>query len=362
MARNRLSQFEAFVESQSEHPVFIGIDVHKKSYAVGLVRADRSPVSAVFPAKPEKVLRLIERLEAPLGVVAYEAGPTGFVLARCIEAAGYPLIVVAPSRVPRPVTRNSKTDRLDCLKLADFASKGFLRPIAVPTEEEESNRSLGRRQIQLTESIRRVKQRIRSLLLEYGFEEPVNMGGWSKRVLAELKETPAPAGTRQTLDSHLRELNWLLDEQKQVQKHLAGLLHQNGFAERINFLETVPGVSTKVATMFILEIFNPQRFQNAEKLTSYIGLAPVVSHSGDGKARSRLRPAGKEDLRSIIIQAAWIFKRYDEEADALYKRLLSRHGLPQKAIVAVARKLSIILWRLLVEVRAYESRPLKKAA
>lgn len=154
MARTKLSNFDAFVESFSEQTVYIGVDVHKKSYHIAMIRDDGTSAHSVCPANPAEILRVIERLNAPLGAVAYEAGPTGFGLARCIEAAGHPVIVVAPSRVPRPVAAGAKTDRLDCLKLAEYASMGLLRPIAVPTEEEEANRSLGRRRSQLADSIR----------------------------------------------------------------------------------------------------------------------------------------------------------------------------------------------------------------
>lgn len=358
MARSKVSHFNSFVESFSDHPVYIGIDVHKNSYHIGMVRLDSPTVHSVCPADPAEVLRLIERLNAPLGVVAYEAGPTGFGLARFLEAAGCRVIVVAPSRVPRPVTAGAKTDRLDCLKLAEYASRGLLRPIAVPTEEEEANRSLNRRRCQLADALRKCKQRIRSLLLEFGAPEPSGLSRWTKRAVAELAQTPLPEGARLTLESHLRELQRLQAEQLLVLRKLAALQKREELAEKMRCLQSAPGVGPKVATAFCFEVFNPERFQRAEELASYIGLAPVVSRSGEGKAKCKLHPTGQKALRSMLIQSAWAFIRHDEAANALYNRLKARHGLPQKAIVAVARKLAILLWRLLVERRMFEARPL----
>lgn len=178
----------------------------------------------------------------------------------------------------------------------------------------------------------------------------------------ELAQTPLPDGARLTLDSHLRELKRLQAEQELVLRQILELQKSEELAEKIRCLQSAPGIGPKVATAFSLEVFNPERFQRAEELTSCIGLAPVVRRSGEGKVQCRLRPAGQSRLRSMLIQAAWAHIRYDEAARALYCRLVARHGLTQKAIVAVARKLAIVLWRLLVERRMYEPRPLPKTA
>ena len=81
-------------------------------------------------------------------------------------------------------------------------------------------------------------------------------------------------------------------------------------------------------------------------MASYLGLAPVVRQSGGGKAWARIRPVGQRRLRSLLIEAAWMWKQRDPAAETFYRRILGRTGLPQKAIVAVARKLAITLWRL----------------
>jgi transposase len=111
-----------------------------------------------------------------IALIAYEAGPTGFVLARALEDAGLPVLVAAPSRIPRPVTTG---DSLDSLQLAEMAMRGSLKPIAMPTETEEAQRSLIRRIDQIGKEVRRTKQRIKSLLLEFGIQEPEGLRSWS---------------------------------------------------------------------------------------------------------------------------------------------------------------------------------------
>ena len=121
-------------------------------------------------------------------------------------------------------------------------------------------------------------------------------------------------------------------------------------------LQTVPGVGPLVAMAFRLELFSPERFLNTEQVASYLGLAPMAWQSGESSGSNRLRPVGQRMLRALLVEAAWVFKRKDPRARALYNKLMARHNVKQKAIVAVARKLAVMLWRLCLENRAYEAR------
>ena len=360
MATSKISELKAFVDCFPGQPIFLGADVHKNSYHIAILRADGQMRTLVMPPSAQAILQLIQRLGAPLGALAYESGPTSFVLARVLEAEGLPVIVAAASRIPRPVTIGAKTDRLDCRKLARFAAKGLLRPIAVPTEEEEAERTLIRRRDQLGRSLRRCKQRIKSLLLEFNLPEPPGLKNWSKRAVAALSTMPLPDDALFTLQSHLSELQFLFSQRDCVMRHLEKMGKKESHERVLECLRSVPGVGPVVAAAFRLEVFQPERFRNAEELASYLGLAPVVRQSGEGKGHGRLRPTGKTVLRSLLIEAAWTFKRKDPQARAFYNKLLNRHGVPQKALAAVARKLAVRLWRLCLEQRPYELRPISQ--
>jgi transposase len=108
-----------------------------------------------------------------------------------------------------------------------------------------------------------------------------------------------------------------------------------------------------VASTYALEIFRPDRFHHGDEVASYIGLAPMVHQSGEKTPRGRLRPVGQTQLRALLIEAAWSWKSKDAQAESIYRKLLARTGIPQKAIIALARRLAIILWRISVEKRPY---------
>lgn len=353
MARYSLSSLQSFISTHLSEPFWIGVDVHKRSYHIALLRADNKTITFTTTASPEIFVEQLRRLNIRVAGVVYEAGPTGFGLARALLAEKIPVTVAAPSKIPRSVSPGAKTDRLDCLKLAQYAAKGLIRPIAIPTAEEEAWRALLRRRHQLVDRVRQCKQRIKGFLLYHGFKETDAIKNWRSDCEAQITALPLLPEGRMTMESHLRELRFLKQELSEVADQLEALNRHPDHYPAIQSLTSVPGVGKVVATTFHLELFRPERFQRGDEVASYLGLAPTVRHSGEKTPRGYLVPVGQKRLRSLLIEAAWMWRAKDPKACELYNKLLNKTGVPQKAIAAVARKLAIILWRLSLEQRAY---------
>ena len=355
MANFSVTELSRFIESSSQKPFWMGLDVHKRNYYIALLRFDGSIFTWSAPADPIKIVELIDRYKICLSGACYEAGPTGFSLARTLISAGIPVTVAAPNKIPRSVSPGSKTDRLDCTKLALFVSKGFIRPINIPSAIAESERALMRRRHQVTNSIRRCKQRIKALFLYNGLKEPESLKRWSQKSVEELHSTVIPESAKLVLESHIRNLEFHLNERKIIDRQLEVMSHKSEHEAVIDALMTVPGIGLLTAMAFHLEIYEPERFQRKEEIASYLGLAPTVKHSGEKHPRGHLVPVGQKRLRSLLIEVSWIWVAHDKYASNLYHKFLGKTGIPQKAIAAVARKLTIILWRLSIEKRAYKS-------
>ena len=353
MATYSLSALQTFTSAHQSEPFWIGVDVHKRSYHVALLRADHKTTTFTTTASPEVFVEQLQRLSIQIAGVVYESGPTGFSLARTLMAQRIPVIVAAPSKIPRSVRPGAKTDRLDCLKLAHYAARGLIRSIAIPTVEEEAQRALLRRRHQLVDRVRQCKQRIKGFLLYHGFEETEAIRSWRSDFEEQIAALPLLPEGRLTIDSHLRELKFLQQELSKVAEQLGHLNQKPEHQAAIRALTSVPGVGKVVATSFRLELFRPERFHRKEEVASYLGLAPTVRHSGEKTPRGYLVPVGQKRLRSLLIEAAWIWRAKDTKACELYSKLLSKTGVPQKAIAALARRLAIILWRLSIEQRAY---------
>jgi transposase len=123
----------------------------------------------------------------------------------------------------------------------------------------------------------------------------------------------------------------------------------------IKSLTSVPDVGKVVATTFHTERFRPERFNRGEEVASYLGLAPTVRYSREKTARGSLVPVEQTFLRSLLIEAAWMWRAKDPYARELYNKLVSKTGIPQQAKAALACRLAIILWRLSIEQSAYTS-------
>ena len=353
MAIFSVSDFRQFIELNPQESYWMGMDVHKRSYYVALCDSEGNYYTWSAPADPKKLIETIRHYNILINCACYEAGPTGFSLARSLIEEGIPCMVGAPNKIPRSVSPGSKTDRLDCIKLARYASKGLIRSIAIPSSKSESERALLRRRHQLTDAIRQVKQRIKAVFLFHGMDEPAELKHWSKNSRKRLLQLSCSKNLKLVLESHTRQLEFLISEQKIIEEQLKVIAQKDAHREIVDALKTVPGVGFITAITFHLELFEPERFKREEEVASYLGLAPTVKHSGEHHPRGYLVPVGQQRLRSLLIEASWMWVANDEYAAAMYRKIFSKSQIPQKAIAAVARKLAIILWRLSIEKRAY---------
>jgi len=334
--------------------IFVGLDVHKKSISVAICLNGRVELTFNTSACPRRLAAQLLPLKKALRQVVYEAGPTGYGLARTLQDAGLPVEVISPSNIPRPAKRQSKTDRLDCRQLAEYAAKGLLKPVAIPTVQQEADRQLIRLRDQLVAKRRRVRQQIKSFLLQHGLEEPQGLENWSLASIKQLIQMPLSHPLRFTLDLYLQELDELTEHIQQTETELRRLGENPHYRQTIKILQSHPGVGPVTAWAFALELFNPQRFQRAAEVAAYLGLAPQIIQSGQSCREGPITKAGRKSLRSKLIEAAWVWIRQDHHAQDTYYRLCRHTGCSQKAIVGLARRLAIRLWRMLCTGRHFQ--------
>ena len=147
---------------------FIGLDVHARSVVAGVLEGESGEVRTC--AAPVRTSELVPWLRArgESVSVAYEAGPTGFGLARACEAARIPCLVAAPSKILRAPGERVKTDRRDALRLAKLLRLGELTAVRVPSACEEGARDLVRAREDARGDLMRARHRLSKLLLRRG--------------------------------------------------------------------------------------------------------------------------------------------------------------------------------------------------
>jgi transposase len=333
--------------------VYVGLDVHKRSvYATVRVNGTEVGIKSL-PSNHEAVKRFLEKYRLGLVKVVYEAGPTGYGLARRLRATGIPVEVVAPGKIPRSVVAGAKSDRLDCRMLAEYAEKGLLKSVVIPTVEEEAYRQVLRLRSSLVEKKRRVKQQIKSFLLQYSLEEPEGLNHWSRKAVKALGKLELHSVLRFTLDRLLEELFHLEEQLGKVKSQMNEPFSSKAYEKKARILRSHPGVGEVTTAQMLAEVYQPERFENARQVAAYVGLAPQVRQSGESRKEGPLLKAGKGYLRAALVESAWAWIRVDRQAAKLFGRLMRNTGSANKAIVALARKILVHLWTMLVRQEAY---------
>jgi len=343
--------------------ITVGIDVHKKTYSVALWSVDRQQLirAWVQPSDHRALASKLQSVRPAIQQMVYEAGSSGFCLARDLKESQFPVKVIAPSHTPKVPGKKAKSDRVDCRKLGEYEAKGILHEVYIPTSEEESDRQVMRLRDQLMENQRRIKLQIKSFLLFHGLAEPPGLDHWSKASIQALREMTLGEDLRFVLDMDLDELEHVRKMVARATRRVHEMARRPRYQENVQRARTMKGVGLLTAMTILTEMPNPERFHLPRQVAMMAGLAPAVRESGETHHECGREEGGNRRLRSTLIEAAWQWMRRDPAAAALYRRLLANTGSKKKAIVGVARHLIIIQWRMLTRKEPYREAPPKGA-
>ena len=322
--------------SYAGETVYVGIDVHKRTYAV-VARAGQEEVKRwTTVATPLGLAtQLLKYFKGGKICTAYEAGFSAFVLHRELERQGITSIVVHAAAVETSAHNRVKTDKRDAKKLAEQLEAGRLKAIRIPPEAQENGRLLSRTRRQL------VKQRT---MLQNSIRMKAHQFGW---IEAEEKRKMTHAFVESLLERvNQSELKFAITALQQVWKALDEQLRllevelQAQAREDANeaTYRSVPGVGSISARILSNELGNLLQFDNERQLFSYTGLTPCEYSSGDNIRKGPITKQGNRHIRGILIEVAWRAISKDPALGEFYKRLLPKAGA-KRAIVAVARKL-----------------------
>jgi transposase len=344
-------------EIQPDERLTVGLDTHKSTFSVAIWSQQAREIvwCASMPASAAKLAERLERHRDQIDLVVYEAGPTGFWLARDLRGRGFPITVVSPSHTPECPGDRDKSDRLDAAKLARFAAMGMVREVYIPTEEEEGVRALIRLHKDAGMMVRRKKQQIRSQLLRLGIARPGGAKAFSKAGRLALRSHALEPHERIVLDHLLDELKHFEKSKREIAAKITALAKSEPCAGKVERLCTVPGIGVLSAMIFLTELPSPERFDNARQVGKILGLAPLVRSSGETRHEMGRNLCGNVHLRTMLVEAAWRWIRLDPEARKRYDGHRRATGSKKKAIVAMARHLGIAMWKMLVTGEEYRS-------
>jgi transposase len=326
----------------------IGLDVHLDFCEVAIAEAGEVRSAGRIETKPDQIELFARSLDKD-DRVALEVTGNAWQIKRIIEPHVAEVIVVSPNDTGIRGAR-AKTDRLDARTLARLLAAGELDPVWVPDRETQRMRRRLQRRGQLVWSRSRAKNQIHAVLMRCLVGRPPFsdlFGVKGRRWLAELE---LPEEERESVDSALRQIEFLDSEIAEVERLIAK--EALGSVE-IRRLMTVPGVNVIVAATFLAAIGEICRFESPRKLVGYLGLDPRVSQSGSAPAtHGRISKQGSTRARHALVEASWSTVRQPGPVRAFYERIRARRG-HQVAIVACARKLACLFWCLLSRSQDY---------
>jgi transposase len=312
-----------------------GLDVHAAKVVAVTVDGESGELRASrLPGRTEQVVAFCAGLERPVRV-AYEAGSTGFGLARALEAVGIGCVVAAPGKIERPASDRVKTDRRDAERLVRLLMVGGLHAVRVPSPAQEALRDLVRAREDLRGDLMRARHRMGKLLLRHDVRYDGGGDNWTRRHRDWLGRVElADRGAQVALADYLGAIDALVVRRDTLEAAIAELVPGSPWAQTVARLRCLRGIDTLSAIGLCAEIGDFDRFERAGQLASYLGVVPSEDSSGDRQRRGSITKTGSRHARRLLIEAAWHYRRRPARGEALRRR---QNGQPAH-VLALAWK------------------------
>jgi transposase len=355
----------------------IGIDLHAQTASIAWASSCgkleyHGTCSATIKSTERTLRGLAKSFEVPFTDlrVCYEAGPTGFVLARRLMELGLDVTVVAPSLIPHKSGERVKTDKRDALKLARLHRAGELKPIHIPDRDDEMVRDLCRARTDATEDLTRIKQQLSAFLLRNGHRY-TGKSNWTAAHLRYLRHLELPADQRFVLEEYLLAVTSATARIQRVEAHMQQRLETWTRQATVKRLMGFKGFQLVAAMTLTAELGDLRRFEHPRQLMAFLGLVPGEHSTGTKRRLGAITKCGNSHARWMLVESAKAYRTKPNVSDLLttrqeglphdvkalswraqnrlctrYRRLKARGLHENKAAIAVARELSAYLWEL----------------
>jgi transposase len=349
----------------------VGLDVHAhRTHAALLDLSTGELVRRRLQGPPESSLDYLAGL-GPRLIAVYEAGPTGFALARAAREQGIDLRIAAPGLIPRGPSDRVKTDARDAERLARLLAAGELSFVHVPSVEAECFRDLIRAREDVRGDLMRARHRLSKLLLRRGLRYSGPGKNWTRAhrtwlVRLEFED----AASRVTFGDYVAAVSALEQRRDVLEAEIEQLWPDCPFAETISRLRAFRGVDTLTAAGICAEVGDFPRFLKPKLLAGHLGIVPSERTSDEKRRQGAITKAGSKHARRLLVEAAHHYARPPRIGEQLRRRqkdcdprvvevawraqrrlhsrwqhLGAHRGKPSgKVAVAVARELSAFMW------------------
>ena len=303
-----------------------GLDVHAAKVLAATVDRESGELGVRrLSGRTGEVVAFCAGLPGPTRV-AYEAGPTGFALARALEAADVGCVVAAPGKIERPAQDRVKTDRRDAERLVRLLMVDGLHAVRVPSVEEEALRDLVRAREDVRGDLMRARHRLSKLLLRHDVRCEQVTRSWTKRHRDWLGRVELAGPAQLTLLDYLGAIDALVVRRDTLERHIERLVPASPWAESVARLRCLRGIDTLSAVGLCAEIGDWQRFERAVRVMSYLGLVVSEDSSGARRRQGQITKTGSRHARRLLVEAAWHYRRPPRRGATLQRRQLGHNA------------------------------------
>jgi transposase len=332
--------------------VYVGIDVHKHYCQAALMDNNGHIVKELrFDNTSQGTTTLVTLAKSIDPQVQAVVEPSANFWIRIydkLEAEGVNVKLTNPLRTKAIAEARIKTDRIDAKTLAYLLRGDLVAESYVPTRKNRERRALIRHRASLIQMRVDIKNRIHALLDKHELTNTYT-DLFGKQGFEWLHSLQLPTSDHEILQSSLRVVETLNEQIRIMDIQIA---KDATSEEKTKLLMTMPGVDYYAAMVLLSEIGDVHRFSSDEKLVSWVGLAPQVHQSGETNWTGHISRKGSRRARWILGQCAQSARQHDPRMREFYERIERKHG-PQKAVVAVARKMLAIMYVMLIRNEPY---------
>ena len=334
--------------------LFLGLDVHAQNIAIALAEGGggEARIYGTIPNDLHAVEKVFAKLKkAHPGAelrVCYEAGPTGFVLARRLAQLKVHCTVVAPSLIPSKSGERIKTDRRDALKLARLHRAGELTAVHVPDASDEAMRDLCRARTDAVQDLRRGRAQLKAFLLRHGYRY-TGKSAWTEAHRRYLRELVLPhAAQRVVLEDALAAIHSAGERIARLEEQMTSLLASWPMKPVVEAMMGLRGFALVGAMVLVSELGDAWRFAHPRQLMAYLGLVPSENTSSEKRRQGGITKAGNSHARWLLIEAAHHYRLSPKVSKELSVR---QQGLPED-IKAVSWKAQTRLHQRMMQLMA----------
>jgi len=332
---------------------YAGIDVSLEQSSVCVLDGEGKIIrEAKVASEPEALIAWFGSLGLAMTRIGLEAGPLSQWLFAAMKQAGLPVELLETRHVRNAFkTMPVKTDRKDARGIAELMRMGWFRPVHCKSISAQETRAILTTRTLIEAKLRDVEMSLRGVLRGFGLKvgktTPTNFAERIKELVSEHSNLQVFAVARLVVG----EVLW--PEFRGFEKRVRTMARHD---ERARLLMTTTGVGAVISLTYAAAIDDPARFKNSKQVGAHYGITPKRYQSGEIDYTGRISKIGDKSVRTALYQAAHIILTRPVKASALKSwamQLAKRVGMA-KAKVALARKLAVILHRMLVEGKPFD--------